>query len=543
MTEKLTRRGFLGGAAITAASMGALALAGCNSSTGNGGDNAASIDWDYEADVVVVGYGGAGVSAAIGAAQGGASAIVVEKAPEGLEGGNTSVSGGGFITIDSNRLPEVHDYIKMQGPGTLTDDEVAGFVHDLDTLPAWLKDLGAEVALTVELKGGLYPFFPGADAVKDVSSIGGNGNKLFNFLKDKAESMAGVRVLYETAGYRLIYEPKTKEVYGVIALQGDQKINIKAKKGVVLALGGYENNIDMIWQYNAPTVPVWAYGTPYNTGDGFPMLSDVGGKVRHFASVEWGSYCFARASEEAGTAVAMVYRSPQFEHSILVNPEGKRFKDEVSKIADTPAAPPTPCHDKRALAEFDLDTFDRVAYKNFPMHMIFDETRRAGEPLAGLAVSDSGQTWCGIHGTYRWSEDNLGEVEKGYILKADSIEELASKVGIDPAGLVAEVEHWNAMCEAGVDTDFGRERQLTPIETPPFYAVELAMCYINTQGGPDRNGKLQVLDWNGDAIPRLYAGGEFGSIYGWLYQGAGNVPEAMAARTAGANAATLDPWE
>ena len=85
---------------------------------------------------------------------------------------------------------------------------------------------------------------------------------------------------------------------------------------------------------------------------------------------------------------------------------------------------------------------------------------------------------------------------------------------------------------------------MTPIDTPPFYGTELGLGIINTQGGPDRNALHQVLGWDGNPIPRLYSAGEFGSIYVlWLYQGSTNVSEALAGRTAGANASGEEPWE
>ena len=174
--------------------------------------------------------------------------------------------------------------------------------------------------------------------------------------------------------------------------------------------------------------------------------------------------------------------------------------------------------------------------------MVFDETRRAAGPLCQLASSTSGQSWCGVFKNYSWSDDNQAEIDKGWILKADTIEELAEKAGIDPAALRETVDTWNKMVADGVDTQFERHTQLTPVANPPFYLTEMALSYINTQGGPDRDGEHRVLNWEGEPIPRLYAGGEFGSIYGFLYQGAGNVPEALGTRVAGENAAAAEPW-
>lgn len=540
MGVSVSRRKFLTiGAVGAAAAMGSLALTGC-ASNGNGGADASSVTWDHEADVVVVGYGGAGASAAIGAARAGSTVIVLEKAPEGEEGGNLGVCGGGWIAVDKSNLSGAFDFIKAQVPSSVTDEEIQGFVDELASTPEFVESCGAKLGEVGKAPGCLYPNLVGAEAIPGSQNAGGPGKKLFSHLKETAESLSGVQVMYETPGYKLVFDPETKEVFGVVAKQGDAEINVKAKRGVILALGGYENNLEMAHQYCAPEVPIYPWGTPYNTGDGFPMISEVGAKQRHFASVEWGSFCFKKASDVAGTAVAIVYTADQFDNAILVNKYGKRFQDEIAHNA---GFLPTPTHDKRyPLAQLVYDPVEKMEYTNLPFYMVFDETKRAAGPLANLASKDSGQTWCGVHKNFTWSDDNMAEVDKGYIFKADTIEELAKQAGVDPTALKETVDSWNATVAAGVDSEFGRTGQLTPISTPPFYMSEMALSFINTQGGPERDAAHHVIDWEGSVIPRLYAGGEFGSIYGFLYQGAGNVPEAMGTRVAGENAAGEQPW-
>ncbi len=540
MGVSVSRRKFLTiGAVGAATAMGSLALTGC-ASNGNGGADASSVKWDHEADVVVVGYGGAGASAAIGAARAGSTVIVLEKAPEGEEGGNLGVCGGGWIAVDESNLSGAFDFIKAQVPSSVTDEEIQGFVDELVGTPEFVESCGAKLGEVGKAPGCLYPNLVGAEAIPGSQNAGGPGKKLFSHLKETAESLSGVQVMYETPGYKLIFDPETKEVFGVVAKQGDAEINVKAKRGVILALGGYENNLEMAHQYCAPEVPIYPWGTPYNTGDGFPMISEVGAKQRHFASVEWGSFCFKKASDVAGTAVAIVYTADQFDNAILVNKYGKRFQDEIAHNA---GFLPTPTHDKRyPLAQLVYDPVEKMEYTNLPFYMVFDETKRAAGPLANLASKDSGQTWCGVHKNFTWSDDNMAEVDKGYIFKADTIEELAKQAGVDPAALKETVDGWNATVAAGVDAEFGRTGQLTPISTPPFYMSEMALSFINTQGGPERDAAHHVIDWEGNVIPRLYAGGEFGSIYGFLYQGAGNVPEAMGTRVAGENAAAEETW-
>jgi succinate dehydrogenase/fumarate reductase flavoprotein subunit len=139
-----------------------------------------------------------------------------------------------------------------------------------------------------------------------------------------------------------------------------------------------------------------------------------------------------------------------------------------------------------------------------------------------------------------WSADNSAEVDKGWIIKADTLGELAAACGMDAGVLASTVGTYNSYCEAGVDPDFGRPAgTLVPLSEPPYYAVQLWPGGPNTQGGPRRNAAAQVMSVRGESIPRLYSAGEFGSIYGMLYpSGGGNIAECLAfGRIAGRNVA------
>jgi succinate dehydrogenase/fumarate reductase flavoprotein subunit len=150
-----------------------------------------------------------------------------------------------------------------------------------------------------------------------------------------------------------------------------------------------------------------------------------------------------------------------------------------------------------------------------------------------------------VHKLYKWSEDNSREIEKGWIVKGDTIGELAEKLGIEAQGLAETVEKFNAFCERSSDPEFKRgPNSMSPLQSPPFYGTELGLNIINTQGGPAHNARCQVIGGNNEPIPKLYAAGELGSFFGHLYQGGSNFPEALAfGRIAGKNAALEVPWE
>src|SRR4051794_19960671 len=174
------------------------------------------------------------------------------------------------------------------------------------------------------------------------------------------------------------------------------------------------------------------------------------------------------------------------------------------------------------------------------MFLIFDHRLFSAGPVYDKHPSHG---WTQIIERYDWSEDNSAELAKGWIKTADSLASLASIVGLDPAMLADTVRWWNRHCDAERDPDFGRTLMMAPIIQKPFYAVELSPSMLNTQGGPRRNEKAQIVRPDGTPIPRLYSAGELGSIYSYLYQGTGNIGECLAfGRIAGRNAAAEVAW-
>jgi succinate dehydrogenase/fumarate reductase flavoprotein subunit len=172
--------------------------------------------------------------------------------------------------------------------------------------------------------------------------------------------------------------------------------------------------------------------------------------------------------------------------------------------------------------------------------MIFDRTLMVSGPLYDKTPSHG---WTQIVERYDWSEDNSAELQQGWIKTAHSLAELAPSIGLDAASLDETVSRWNVQAAAGADEDFHRTLMLSPFDSGPYYAVELSPSMLNTQGGPRRNEKAQILRPDGSPIPRLYSAGELGSIYSYLYQGTGNIGECLAfGRIAARNAVAETPW-
>jgi len=378
--------------------------------------------------------------------------------------------------------------------------------------------------------------------------------------------------MFSTPATGLVQDPVTKEILGVKAqtgvtfasppsysYTGGTEVYVKAAKGVIMACGGYENNPEMSLNFlpGAKSNFVTPMGSPYNTGDGIGIVTSAGAKLWHMNSGEVYELAIKPASQQMGSAVMVteVNSSPLSLQMILVNRYGQRFMNEALYWT----------HTKKSLAvdyfKDDVpptDPDDYCDYPNIPFWMIVDDARVKAGVLGIPSYGQQGYSpmvgWLGTHNIYQWSSDNSAEIAKGWVVKADTIQALGSllnttdffgrPVSMDAAALATTVTNYNNYCAAGNDPDFGRNpKTMTPIQTPPYYAMEICMAMLNTNGGPVRNQYAQTTDVSGNVIPRLYSAGEFGSIYGFLYQGAGNLPEAYGmGRVAGTHASAETPW-
>ena len=492
--------------------------------------------WDYEVDIAVVGYGGAGACAAIAGHDTGAKVLILEKAP--VSGGNT-IASAGLSAIPSDVAKAIEYYRALIGR-TVDEELICALAEAMHKLPNWLERLGAK--LMYSSHSPEYPVLAGSDSFFQTMHLARTpsqredgmewiyGNELFDFLANQVEKR-DIRVVYEMPAQKLIQNPVTREILGVKAENLGREIYVKARRGVVLACGGFENNKEMLVNFlpYLTELPIYPLGTPYNTGDGILMASEVGAKLWHMTGVELGNFAPKAPSQKFGVGFRLVRQLPKGSPAIYINKYGERFMNESILLS----------HRKEF---FKVQYFDheRAEYPNIPFYMVFDETFRKKGPI----VHTHHAWWC-ISKLYKWSHDNSAEIKLGWILSANTIKELAEKIEVDSHALEETVRKYNEYCEIGEDSGFGRSREwLVPIDTPPYYATELCEPIINTQGGPKHNARSQVLDRNDKPIPRLYAAGELGSVFFPLYQGGSNVPEALAfGRIAGEHAATLMPWQ
>lgn len=481
--------------------------------------------WNKETDVIVVGFGGAGAAAAISAHDAGARVLLLEKNPEG--GGNTQYSGGTireYLDVD-----KATTYIEQLTYQSVPRDHIQVFVEECMQNPGWLKELGADMeradsAGFPDAPHVVFPHLAGADGVggrfhAKATAGGGFGGSVWSVLCGNVTNR-NIEIMYDTPAKHLIRN-EHGEIVGVVAEGTEGEIRVRARRAVILASGGFEFNMDMQDQFLG--FRYGALGNPANTGDGIKMALELGADLWHMSALSCTvGYCIPEIP-------APVAQMMQVGGYIYVDQNGRRFVDETG--TDTHAFN----------MSFSYLDFKSLTYPRDPSYTVFDEdTRRAG-PIAKSGSMLMGRST----NFYTWSSDNLAEIEKGWIESAESVAELAVKIGMRPDILQQTVSDYNHYAVGGYDPDFGRPaHHLVPIVRPPFYAIATRAVLINTQGGPKRNARAQVLDVEGQPIKRLYSAGELGSIWGIIYPGAGNVSESVAiGRLAGRNAAAEMPLD
>ncbi|WP_321880560.1 FAD-dependent oxidoreductase [Paraburkholderia bannensis] len=508
--------------------------------------------WDLEADMVVVGYGGAGATFALSAAELGADVLILEK---GERGGGNSVCVAGGLIMTSNDEQATFEYMNWLCAGQTDESVLKQFVKGLKAIPAFQHKLGLPLKDNPRpfSAPGFFPEFPGAPGSESVqgmsvvSAPGGAG--LYNAIAAVAEQR-GARVRCSTTVTRLVQHPVTREILGVEARRADgATLAVKARQATVLASGGFEADESMCRQFITPC-PVYFLGSPNLTGDGIRMAQAVGAQLWHMNAVagplSWGIKSkrgHVYVTYDLNRIAGFGYNSGAFKDGgslIWVDRHAKRFHNETTDTAEV----------RHGLANRDswLATTPEVPeFSHVPVFQIFDEKVRAG----GAAMTTLNSR------TPAWSADNLAELDEGTIISADTLEELALKCcwpdipgvaragHLDPDALKDTVARYNTHCEQGNDPDHGRSSFLVSLDTGPYYAIgPMFPTYLNTHGGPKHDARQRVLDHDDRPIPRLYAIGECGSLWGPYYNSMGDIAEFIVSGTTAARAAVDEPaWD
>ena len=501
----LTRRDLFKGAGIAAASVAAAgALGGC-AQKASASDDWMPSTWDYETDVLVIGYGGAGLWAAVTAKdEGEADVLVLEKAPS-RGGGNSSINMGEYTWVDD--IDGAVQYITGFSKGHTPEDIARAWAEEcyqnMDYCDYW--NIDTELKKGTNASGGTssceYPWIEGAEAMH-VCSFGDptkGGNAGWHTL-DQARSDLGIEVVFNCHDEELIQNPETNEIVGCYTLIGDdaEKKAVKASKGVILATGGIHEDTEMTDYYcdeNIKRVQRCEHGPAgFSTGDGHKMGLWVG------AHMQDGPFPLMLHPQ----ACSMFHGCFPF-----VNQEGHRFMNEGTWVQGKSM---NVMHQTGNVAwsifDADYGKYNRMSLENGTGGgMFWDSFRAVGTTAADASASHAKTVKEGVEKT----PDNYKV--------ADTIDELLKQLDVDVDEAKKTIERYNEICKKGEDTDFYKESHfLFPIEQGPFYATKVAPGLLAVVGGISISDNFEVVNAEGEPIKGLYAIGNCsGDMYAYDY--------------------------
>jgi len=522
------------------------------------------VEWGLEADVVILGSGGAAMTAAIAAHDFGAPEVVIlEKT--GMVGGTTAMSGG-MLWIPNNHHQhaagiedsdeEIVAYLDSLAPGAFDPETLWAFMQNgpemlryldektpvrlrafadfpdyqpyapgakpdggrsldneafsFNALGKWASRVNPS-KMAYPLRGSLMETLQGtldeaALAERESGDYRGLGQALAGSLF-KAVIDRNIPVEFEKRARKLVKDGD--RIVGVVAEDADGKdFRVRARRGVVIATGGFEWNETLVKTFlRGPlTGPV---SVPENEGDGLLMAIEAGAQLGNMQNAFWMQSVLEFTPQHRAAKPNYLLGSDERARpgAILVNRSGKRFVNESANYNAL----------GKSLHAFDAGSH---SYANLPYWLIIDQRYK---------------------NKYHTFNSPPGAPAPSYMMQADTLEELAALAGIDPAGLVATVERFNTMVRNGHDDDFNRGdnsydnfymwgdldfeppyRTLGVIDQGPFYAVRMEAGALGTAGGPKTNADAQVVDWNDNPIQGLYAAGNaMSAVLGEVYGGAG----------------------
>lgn len=500
--------------AIKEAAAAALTAAGLNpddfkTAVENNGEKAE--DSTVDADIVIVGAGGAGMTAAITAAEEGKSVVILES--QSMVGGNSVRATGGMnagktVYQDENEFGEAAGVEK-------TLKTAAEKYADNETITALAKTVSEQWAEyqanptgyfdSVELMeldtmvGGKGINDPelvetlcsnSADAIDwldehgitlhNVASFGGAsvkrihrpvdadgktisvGSYMIPLLQENCEK-AGVQILLNTTANEILTDANDAAV-GVKATGASGETVTVNAKAVVLTTGGFGANLDMVTEYKPELKGFMTTNAAGAQGQGIEMATAIGAGTVDMDQIQ------IHPTVEANTA-ALITEGLRGDGAVLINAEGKRFIDEVGTRDVVSAA--------------------EIAQTGSYSWLVVDQ-----------AMVDA-------------SSVIQGYIKKGYTVTGETYEELGKAMGVDEAAFAETMNTWNGYVDAKNDPDFGRTSFANKLDTAPYYAIKVTAGVHHTMGGLTINTNTEVLKEDGSVIPGLFAAGEVtGGVHG-----------------------------
>ena len=440
-----------------------------------------------DCDVVIVGAGGAGLTAAVRATQEGMHVLVLEKMP--FVGGNSLKASGGMNCAGT----------KFQEAAGITDSGVQEFIedtmnggHQLNDLALvttmaensaeaveWLESIGAPLPKVAATGGTTHKYL---HSPEDGSPVGAY---LVAKLSEEAEKQ-GIEIMLNTTATEILMADGA--AVGVKAEDAEHEYTINAG-AVILATGGFGSNFELMCSFNPSLANAVTTNHPGATGDGILMAQAVGAATVDMEQIQLHPTVYQATS-------MLVSEKMRSLGAILVNQEGKRFTNDLAT--------------RDAVSAAELEQTGGYAYIIFDQNLV-DNNKSAKE-----------------------------YIEKGMAVQGDTYEALAEAMGVDTAAFVETMDTWNAAVAAGEDAEFGRNNGMdADLSTAPFYAIQIAPGIHHTMGGIKINTATEVIDTEGNVIPGLFAAGETtGGVHGGNRIGGNAVCDFVVfGRIAGANAA------
>lgn len=446
-----------------------------------------------QADVIVIGSGAAGLTAALTAAEGGASVIVYEK--ERSLGGTTNFFEGTFAVESS---------LQRQRYITFSRDEAFHYIMDYSH---WKANPRLVRAVVNESAGTIDWLMAQGVEFSDTTINMPNSPQTYHIVKGKGEAV--VKVLSGKArGKGCVLKTATPvkrilkqgdRIAGVVIEEDDEDVMVRAR-AVVVASGGFINNKEWVKKYAGFDLDVnlFVVGNVDKMGDGIRMAWEAGAAEEGIGTVE--VYRVGPVAPEFAMGCQLEFAITQ--PDLFVGPDGRRFCDESIQFYDTAVGNAN----ARLPGGYSFTLFDTGIVKRMVEQGVDKNVGVAHMP--GAKPLD-------LEKEMRAALDR-GTAE---LFEADTVEELAGKMGCDPAVLRETVDEYNRFCEKGHDDLFAKDpRYLWPLRGPKYYAGRARTVCLGSMGGIRIDEHARVVDKNGKVIPGLYAGGfDAGGMYGDSY--------------------------
>ncbi|WP_427172080.1 flavocytochrome c [Fusobacterium nucleatum] len=445
------------------------------------------VELPKEADVIVIGAGGAGLTSAIAAHEKGAKVILIEKTE--LLGGNTNYATAGLNAagtkvqekLGEKDSPELFFEDTMKGGKNQNNKElVKVLANNSSAIVDWLIERGADLS-EITSTGG-------QSAKRTHRPTGGSavGPNIVSALSKTAENEK-IDVRKGTKAIELV--KGKNRIIGVKVKDTDGKEYIIKAKAVIVATGGFGANAQMVEKYNPKLKGFGSTNNPAIVGDGIVMVEKVGGALVDMKEIQTHPTVVHKKTN-------MITEAVRGEGAILVNKDGKRFIDELQT--------------RDVVSKAILEQNGKSAF------LIFDEGIRTK-----LKAAD-------------------GYVKKGFAVEG-TLEEIATKIGADVKTLEATLNKYNEAVRTKVDSEFNKKTLPKELTGTKYYAIEISPAVHHTMGGVRINTNAEVLGKNGRPIKGLYAAGEVtGGIHGANRIGGNAVADiTVFGKIAGENAATF----